>query len=107
MTYNPDKWLIIKCPECYKVFGTWIGGYLDGDSWQINSGITSVETGDDYFLFHGESGSVYKCYMNQYGTTAYGASVLEDFTRRFGDKIVVIRDLNDAVEIFRNEFDID
>ena len=49
----PDKWVIIKLPDCYKVFGTWIGGYLDGDAWRVNSGITEVQEDEKYFYFHG------------------------------------------------------
>jgi len=46
--YNPDSWVIIKItvPDqktIYKVLGGWSGGYLDGDSWQLNSGIAKVK----------------------------------------------------------------
>lgn len=87
MTYTPDKWLIIKCPTCYKVFGTWHGGYLDGDSWRTNSGITNVEEESDYYLFYGESGSVYKCHKGHYGSTAYGLSVLSQIKENQDFKI--------------------
>lgn len=37
---TPDKWVILKLPnDYYKVFGTWAGGYLDGDRWKLNSGM--------------------------------------------------------------------
>lgn len=65
---TPNRWVVIKIPDsCYKVFGTWTGGYLDGDSWQLNSGIKSVEYDDEYFYFNGFSGSVYKCHKECYG----------------------------------------
>ena len=29
---TPERWVILKIPNnYYKVFGTWAGGYLDGD----------------------------------------------------------------------------
>ena len=35
-----------------------------------------MEIDGDYFLFHGRSGSVYRCHKDMYGTTSYGASIL-------------------------------
>lgn len=68
MTYTPDNWVIVKItrPEgvLYKVLAGWSGGYLDGDSWRLNSGIVRAEVEDDYILFHGHSGSVYKCHKH-------------------------------------------
>jgi hypothetical protein len=88
MTYYPDKWLIVKTPQCYKVFGVWCGGYTSGDSWKLNSGISSFEEFDDYILFHGYSGSTYKCMKTGYGSSAYGYSILQSF----GDTLHVIPD---------------
>ena len=65
---SSDNWVIVKItrPEgvVYKLLRGWSGGYLDGDSWHMNSGIVRAEVEDDYILFHGQSGSVYKCYKN-------------------------------------------
>jgi hypothetical protein len=88
MTYIPDKWLLLKMPECYKVFGVWYGGYAKGDSWKLNSGIKKVEEHDKYILFHGYSGSVYHCRKNNYGSSVYGLSVLKGF----GDAVEVVSD---------------
>jgi hypothetical protein len=85
-TYYPDRWLILKTPQCAKVFGVWCGGYTTGDSWKLNSGITKIEEFDDYYLFHGYSGSIYHCRKNSYGSTAYGYSVVQSF----GDQMRVI-----------------
>ena len=77
-THTPDRWVIVEQGDIYKVFASFSGGYLDGDSWSLNSGIKDVEIDGDYFLFHGESGSVYRCHKDSYGTTGYGAFVLAD-----------------------------
>jgi hypothetical protein len=79
--YQPDKFIVLKVmPEgkepFYKVFGTWLGGYLDGDSWRMNSGITSVEAQGPFLLFHGSSGSVYKVHKEMYGTSAWTQGIL-------------------------------
>lgn len=78
--YSPDRWVVIKLQDgpsvLYKVFGSWSGGYLDGDSWRLNSGITKVEKESNCFKFHGYTGSVYVCHENSYGTTGYAAATL-------------------------------
>ena len=54
----------------------WTGGFLDGDSWQLNSGIVKVEETPRQFIFHGQSGSIYQCAKHAYGLTSYGSAVL-------------------------------
>ena len=57
--YLPDNWVVLKIKEgkldsgFYKVLAGWSGGYLDGDSWRINSGITRVEDHETYYSFYG------------------------------------------------------
>ena len=86
MEIIPDKWVVIgitkKGQTVYKIFGSWAGGYLDGDSWKLNSGIESLTEDEDNYYFKGYSGSVYKCNKNHYGiATSYSQSVLENFQR--------------------------
>lgn len=65
----PDNWVVVKVDEdFYKVLAGWSGGYLDGDCWRLNSGISEVKDDGDYWLFIGESGSVYQCHKKGYGT---------------------------------------
>ena len=104
MIYKPDKWLIIKYPyegeTVFRVFATWHGGYLNGDSWKLNSGITKTKYKDGLFSFHGESGSVYTCHENKYGSTGYGNTVLGNLIEKFKDLSVDVtilskEDVND------------
>jgi len=65
MTYEPDNWVIVALDQedgtiLHKVLAGWSGGYLDGDSWKMNSGIERIDTTEDHYLIHGYSGSVYK-----------------------------------------------
>jgi len=64
--YTPDNWIVFEAEVNGKterfVLGGWSGGYLDGDSWRRNSGIERVEDAGDILLFHGYSGSIYKCH---------------------------------------------
>jgi hypothetical protein len=100
LTYTPNYWQIVKIttPEgniLHKVFATWTGGYITGDSWKMNSGITKVTYDGDYVNFKGYSGSVYKCINKDhcYKTTAYTHGVLEGMIKKadkIGAKIEVI-----------------
>jgi hypothetical protein len=80
MAYTPDKWLVVKLDHDgethYRVFATWYGGYLHGDSWQLNSGIVSVIEDEKCYYFNGVSGSVYQCFKGAYGHSGYSGSVL-------------------------------
>jgi hypothetical protein len=85
MIYTPDKYVIVKVTGVedkpfYKVFGTWVGGYLTGDSWRLNSGVEAVEEDGEDLLFIGSSGSVYRVHKDSVGTTAYTAGVLSSMT---------------------------
>ena len=100
--YIPDKWIIIEISSAEdsvrKVFASWYGGYLDGDSWRLSSGITKVEDKGDWYLFHNESGSIYQCYKNQYGTSSYSYGVLQDMMKRVPDSVNIT-----IVEEYNNE----
>ena len=70
-SYIPNNWVVIKVnlidgEPLYKVLAGWSGSYMEGSSWQLNSGIVKVEDDGDYYLFHGNSGSIYKCHKDQY-----------------------------------------
>ena len=80
---TPDRWILVEQGDLHKIFASFTGGYLDGDSWRLNSGIYGTpEIDGDYFIFNGYSGSVYRCHKDAYGTTAYGAFVLSDLSDR-------------------------
>lgn len=83
MTYQPDRWVIIHInrgskDELYKVLAGWAGSYLYGESWKINSGITKVEEDEEFYYFHGYSGSIYQCHKGAYGLTIMTAGILEN-----------------------------
>jgi len=66
--YKCDNWVIVKSPSetdpHYRVLVGTSGGYLDGDSWRMNSGIVQVEEVGDYFYIYGSSGSCYQCHKD-------------------------------------------
>mgnify|MGYP003665765095 FL=1 len=82
--YRPDNWVVLKVKEgkgtfpFYKVLGGWSGGYLDGDSWRMNSGVTEVEIYGEHYIFRGNSGSEYWCHMETYGLRMNNAGIYKD-----------------------------
>lgn len=92
--YTPDKWVIVKIDlekeSFYKVLGGWSGGYLEGQSWRMNSGIAKISQEGDYLLIHGYSGSIYKCHKNAYGTNMIMAGVLSQMEQNKKSKVTLI-----------------
>lgn len=103
MTYNPNGWVVIKITNKegkthYRVFGCWYGGYLHGDSWRLNSGITGASREENTYSFYGSSGSEYKCHKNNYRLSGYGSGVLDtiikNFKEKYGDVKIMPEDTN-------------
>jgi hypothetical protein len=78
--YHPDAWVVLKITNegtmYYKVLAGWYGSYTSGDSWQLNSGIASVDKVDGIYEFYGYSGSVYLCNEKSEGLTGLTSSIL-------------------------------
>jgi hypothetical protein len=105
---KPDNWVVLKMKKgdekpTYKIFASWLGGYLDGDQWKMNSGITKVDEHDTYIDFHGYSGSVYRCIKGTYGTgTSWTGSVLNNFIETASEicaEITILPDDTDWLSI--------
>lgn len=97
-THEPDGWTILKVGSDYRIFGSWSGGFADPDKYRINSGVSHWKEEDDYLLFYGYTGSVYKCHKSSEGRlTAYNGLVLEDFLSQDGVERI-------SFEQFKKEF---
>lgn len=101
MMYNPDYWQVVKISALdrkkpiYKVFATWTGGFIRGDEWRLNSGITNVVFEENCIIFEGSSGSRYVCRNDEhaYRTSGYSGSVLGDYiekVKELGATMVVL-----------------
>jgi hypothetical protein len=102
--YTPDTWTIVKITGAtphYRVFGSWRGGYLDGDSWRMNSGIVSVsEDEHGYFIFKGETGSEYRCHKESYGIrSTHNSAVLESYVQKSSGFMENIEELPDVMNM--------
>lgn len=92
--HTPDRWLILKITKneesIYKVLAGWSGSYLEGQSWRINSGIKKVTEVDGYYLFEGDSGSVYKCHPKSYGANMIMSGILNSVTKQKDYDVIVV-----------------
>jgi hypothetical protein len=55
----------------------------------MNSGITAVEQDGDHWLFHGATGSVYRCHKHRYGVTGMAAGVLQNLLDKNSDSVII------------------
>ena len=94
MVQTPDNWVVFKHIQkdevAYRVLAGWSGGYLTGDSWSVNSGIIKVEEEPEYFLFHGWSGSIYKCRKGSYKLRMNNAHVWDVLEDRYGSDVTMM-----------------
>jgi hypothetical protein len=96
--YRPDNWVVLKIKDgkldsgWYKVLAGWSGGYLDGDSWRMNSGISEVKVIGDYIEFWGYSGSCYICHKDSYGLRMNNAGIYQQLkdNERFEGQITLL-----------------
>jgi len=90
---KPEQWVVVKIENpkatdpflktIHKVFASWSGGYLDGDSWKMNSGIDRIMEDESTVKFYGYSGSCYECRKGSYGTgTSFPTAVLENYINK-------------------------
>ena len=115
---EPDLWCILKIKSIkstkdaksnisinphYRVFGSWSGDFLKGDSWKMNSGIIKIEEDDMFYYFYGESGSCYKCYKSAYGVTTYGYSIIKGWLDASDGFLELLKDEFNWMEIKYDE----
>lgn len=90
MEYYPNNWVVIKIKgddPHYRVLAGWSGGYTQGTSWKLNSGVTRVDETDTHYKFHGTSGSIYVCDKEMYGLRMNNAYVWNSLQKKHGDKV--------------------
>ena len=105
--YAPDQWELVKVNGThphYRLFGSWSGGYLDGDTWRLNSGVERCESVGDYYFFYGHSGSIYKCHKKTYGIRSpYNAAELNRIVTQAGGNAETLAEMPSNLENFEWE----
>lgn len=102
MIYVPDNWVVIKIKHYephYRVLAGWSGGYTQGDSWRMNSGIVRVEQDDHNFYFYGHSGSSYQCRRTAYCLRKNSAYVWAQLQELHGDKVELMPEDTDWLNV--------
>lgn len=90
MNNYPDNWVVIflnGTDPHYRILAGWSGGYLSGDSWKLNSGITSVKNNGNSYSFYGTSGSCYICDKESYTLRMNNSYIWETMKKKYGDKV--------------------
>lgn len=85
--YKPDYFVLIKFQTegqtFYKVFATWVGDFVRGDSWRMSTEIVRVEAKGQLLYFYGKSGSCYEVHKDTWGTTIWSGSILDSIVEKF------------------------
>ena len=94
--HRPDSWVVIKMTHkdetFYKVLGGWAGGYTQGSSWRLNSGIEGVEFEDCLYTFRGSSGSTYVCHEDAYGLRPSTMGIWAQMKEKFPDQVELLEE---------------
>jgi hypothetical protein len=95
MTYDVEGWVVLKytvtsAKVYYRIFASWRGGNLNGESWRLSSGSEALPHLSDcgkYWLWPQLSGSLYKLPINEEdGYTFYTGQVLSSIIERSGEE---------------------
>ena len=80
--YIPHGWVLGKYKGDLKVFCSWTGGYLNGDSWRLNSKVRTVDFEDKSYIINKE-GSSYQLSVLNYGRiSVYNYGILSNIKNR-------------------------
>lgn len=103
--YVPDRWVIVDIEyegqKVVKILSGWSGGYLDGDSWRISSGITKVEENDDAFFVTNETGSTYYLRKTAVGLNIMSGGILNTLTENKIYPVVSYTNLDSITEFLQ------
>ena len=100
--YQPDNWVVIYIKNNephYRVLAGWSGSYTYGSSWRMNSGITSAAMDGDYFLFYGETGSVYRCHKDSYCLRMNNAYIWQRLKELHGSAVDLMDENTDWLKV--------
>ena len=79
--YTPDTWVILLLDhpdygKIHKVFAGWYGGYAQGDSWKVSSGVKTFVSEGKFYSSLQESGSTYNLYKQSEKLSGYQYGLL-------------------------------
>jgi hypothetical protein len=87
--YHPDVWVVLefdyKGDVIRKILAGWYGGYANGDSWKLSSGITKTNEFEDRYEFENHSGSLYVCPKLAERMSGYTGQMYQKFLNEVKD----------------------
>lgn len=97
---RPDHWLCLEITLddgaiVHKILAGWNGGYLQGNSWRLNSGIKHISVQNDKYIVYGYSGSKYHCFKHN-EENAFSISGVLHQLQNTGK--VEVKNLEDVIE---------
>lgn len=97
--YIPDAWCVIELGDSKrtirKVFAGWYGGFTQGDSWKLSSGITEAKEFDNRWEFKNHSGSLYICYKNSQRMSGYMSGIFNSWKSEAQESgLYIVKDLS-------------
>jgi len=107
--YSPDSYRVILIEtatgQLVKLFSSWSGGYLDGDSYRLNSGTEVIIEEENNYFFYGFSGSIYKLSKFTQGSlTSYSAGIYNRILQQTCVKEISVQQ---AIDILKGEEQIE
>ena len=110
-TYTPDTWVILLFDypdygKVHKVFAGWYGGYTQGDSWKLSSGIKTFVNEGKFYSSLQESGSTYNLYKQYERLSGYQHGLLNAWREQL-DEVqgsVLVVDSLDFIEGLKYDF---
>ena len=96
--YTPDTWSILPFDsptygKIHKVFGGWYGGFTQGDSWKLSSGMKDLVDEGDFYSSMQESGSIYHLYKNSEKLSGYQLGIFAGWREQMqevGVSVVIV-----------------
>ena len=95
-TYTPDTWVILlfDSPDygkIHKVFAGWYGGYTQGDSWKLSSGIVDFVDKEVLYSSLQDSGSTYNLYKTSEGMSGYQSVLLAGWMKNLQEQGIILK----------------
>ena len=92
--YVPDRWVILEIDvsnsNSRKILSGWYGGYTQGDSWRLSSGIVDVKEYKSYYEVINHSGSIYTLYKNSEGMSSYMQDIYNSWIKQDEIKLKIV-----------------
>lgn len=101
--YVPDNWVLVRInhpdgDDHVRVCAGWSGGYLDGNSWRLSSGVVKVEEDDTHYRFHNDSGSIYVCRKESECIRVNNAGVFNRLTKDPDINRITVDELKEVLD---------